>query len=205
MRYKEYNDYELLSFINEADEGANEILFEKYRPLIVSIATKMIKYCKGTSLEINDLIQEGMLGLNIAINRFDNNKEASFYTYSKKCIESKMISLVIASRRLKHKILNDSISIEFSNNDGEIINLENFLSDEKANPEEKLLNEEQESELLDKVKEILTDFEQQVFELRNNGFDYKEISEILDKDTKSIDNALQRIRAKIRKNIKYDQ
>ena len=43
MRYKEYNDYELLSFINEADEDANEILFEKYRPLIVSIATKMIK------------------------------------------------------------------------------------------------------------------------------------------------------------------
>lgn len=204
MRYKDYNDYELLSFINEADESANEILFEKYRPLIVSIATKMINYCKGTSLEINDLIQEGMLGLNIAINRFDNNKEASFYTYAKKCIESKIISLVIASRRLKHKILNDSISIEVSNQDGGVINLENFLSDEKANPEEKLLNEEQENELLNKVNELLTDFEQQVFELKNNGFDYKEISEILDRDVKSIDNALQRIRLKIRKNIKYD-
>ena len=120
MRYKDYNDYELLSVMSEADENANEILFEKYRPLIVSIATKMINYCKGTSLEINDLIQEGMLGLNIAINRFNNNKETSFYTYAKKCIESKMISLVIASRRLKHKFLNDSISIEYLLNKYEI-------------------------------------------------------------------------------------
>lgn len=204
MRYKDYNDYELLSFISEADENANEILFEKYRPLIVSIATKMINYCKGTSLEINDLIQEGMLGLNIAINRFNNNKETSFYTYAKKCIESKMISLVIASRRLKHKFLNDSISIEYSSNDGEIINLENFLSDTKANPEEMLLSEEQENELIKQVKDLLTDFEEQVFSLRISGFNYKEISEILDKDSKSIDNALQRIRNKIKGNIKYD-
>lgn len=204
MRYKDYNDYELLSFINEADETANEILFEKYKPLIVNTATKMINYCKGTSLEINDLIQEGMLGLNIAINRFNNNKEASFYTYAKKCIETKMISMVVASRRLKHKILNDSISLEYSNEDGQTINIEKFLSDDKSNPEEKILNDEQETELIDRINEILTDFEQQVFTLKNNGFDYKEISEILDKDIKSIDNALQRIRHKIKNNIKND-
>ena len=204
MRYKDYNDYELLSFINEADETANEILFEKYKPLIVNTATKMIRYCKGTSLEINDLIQEGMLGLNIAINRFNNNKEASFYTYAKKCIETKMISMVVASRRLKHKILNDSISLEYSNEDGQTINIEKFLSDDKSNPEEQILNDEQETELIDRINEILTDFEQQVFTLKNNGFDYKEISEILDKDIKSIDNALQRIRHKIKNNIKND-
>ena len=204
MRYKDYNDYELLSFINEADENANEILFEKYKPLIVNTATKMIRYCKGTSLEINDLIQEGMLGLNIAINRFNNNKEASFYTYAKKCIETKMISMVVASRRLKHKILNDSISLEYSNEDGQTINIEKFLSDDKSNPEEQILNDEQETELIDRINEILTDFEQQVFTLKNNGFDYKEISEILDKDIKSIDNALQRIRHKIKNNIKND-
>ena len=204
MRYKDYNDYELLSFINEADETANEILFEKYKPLIVNTATKMIRYCKGTSLEINDLIQEGMLGLNIAINRFNNNKEASFYTYAKKCIETKMISMVVASRRLKHKILNDSISLEYSNEDGQTINIEKFLSDDKSNPEEQILNDEQETELIDRINEILTDSEQQVFTLKNNGFDYKEISEILDKDIKSIDNALQRIRYKIKNNIKND-
>lgn len=204
MRYKDYNDYELLSFISEADENANEILFEKYRPLIVGIATKMINYCKGTSLEINDLIQEGMLGLNIAINKFSENRETSFYTYAKKCIESKMISLVVSSRRLKHKILNDSVSIEYSSETGEVMNLENILSDERTNPEKQLLSEEQEHELIDKVKKLLTDFEEQVFELKINGFNYKEIGEILDRDAKSIDNALQRIRHKIKDNIKYD-
>ena len=84
------------------------------------------------------------------------------------------------------------------------MNLENLLSDEKANPEQQLLSEEQEHELINRVKELLTDFEAQVFELKINGFNYKEIGEILDRDSKSIDNALQRIRNKIKNNLKYD-
>jgi len=92
MNYKDYNDYELINYIRENSEEANEILFEKYKPMIVNLATKMVNYSPNLGLEINDLIQEGMLGLNTAINSFDENDETSFYTYAKTCIERKIIS-----------------------------------------------------------------------------------------------------------------
>ena len=47
MQYREYNDYELLNYISENNEEANEILFEKYKPLIVNISNKLYKYCKN--------------------------------------------------------------------------------------------------------------------------------------------------------------
>ena len=62
-------------------------------------------------------------------------------------------------------------------------------------------NIELEEDLLQKIKEVLTDLEEQVFTLMINGFKYKEIAEILDKDEKSIDNTMQRLKAKIRKVI----
>ena len=120
MQYREYNDYELLNYISENNEEANEILFEKYKPLIVNISNKLYKYCKNKGLELNDLIQEGMLGLNLALKKYDQNKDASFYTYARKCIERKIISLVVSTCRLKHKILNDSVSFEIKTNETDV-------------------------------------------------------------------------------------
>ena len=78
MNYKNFNDYELLDYIYSCNEDANEILLYKYRPLIVSIAKKMLKYCNG-GVDLNDLVQEGMLGLNDAINSFRDDKEFNRY------------------------------------------------------------------------------------------------------------------------------
>lgn len=199
MNYRDYNDFELLSYVSEQNEEANEVLFEKYRPLIVATANRLYYYCKNTGLELNDLIQEGMLGLNLAITSFDNDKETSFYTYAKKCIERKIISLIVGAHRLKHKFLNESLSFELSDEGCETYISEKNLGDNSYNPESILLNSESAEELIKEVNKQLTDFEIQVFELKLNGFDYKEIAEILDKDTKSIDNALQRIKSKLKK------
>jgi len=198
--YKDYNDYELLNYISEKNEEANDILYKKYEPLIKKIAYKMIIYLDNTGIELNDVIQEGMLGLSNAIEHFNEVKDTLFYTYAKKCIERKIIDLVISSKRLKHKVLNNSIPIEFNDEDGEK-NLEYLFKDESENPETLLLDDEYKEELLKKVKEVLTDLELQVFELKINGFEYKEISTILDKDVKIIDNALQRIKTKLKKII----
>jgi RNA polymerase sporulation-specific sigma factor len=64
-----------------------------------------------------------------------------------------------------------------------------------------MFDNEQNNELIEKIKEKLTPLEQQVFELKINNFNYNEIAEILDKDSKSIDNALQRIKNKIKDKI----
>lgn len=203
MDYKEYNDNELLYYVNEANEEATEIIYKKYEPLINNLARKIINYCKNSGVEINDLVQEGMLGLSKALEQYKDNKDASFYTFAKTCIERKMISASIAARRQKHKILNDSLSIESTDEEGNNI-CEYLLSDDKSNPETMLLNIEREKDILNKASHILTDFEIQVFELKINGFNYKEISEVLDRDVKAIDNALQRIKTKLKKNINID-
>ncbi len=197
MDYKDYNDYELIEYINEGNEEANNILIKKYEPLIIKIATKMLPYCKNNGLEKNDLIQEGMIGLSHALDRYQEQKDTLFYTYAKTCIERKIISVVIGSNRNKNKILNESISYDNEEN-----LLLKFMSDTKQTPEEAVLNVAIEEDLVNRINEVLTDLEQQVFTLLINGFKYKEIAEILDKDQKSIDNAIQRIKTKIKRDLK---
>lgn len=202
MKYQEYNDNELLAYIAEKNEDATQIMYKKYEPLIEKIARQLYHYAQNSGLELSDLVQEGMLGLNSAIENFRESKETLFYTYAMNCIRRRIISLLVGSTRIKHKVLNDSISFEASDSDGNFKDLEYLLGDNKKNPETILLNDEYKEELITFMKQQLTNFEIQVFELKINGFDYKEIAEILDKDSKSIDNALQRIKSKLKKVLK---
>lgn len=194
MDYKDFNDYELLYYVAEGDENANNIIIKKYEPLINKTAIKMLPFCKNNGLDQNDLVQEGMIGLNHAIDRYKERENVLFYTYAKKCIERKMISVIISSNRSKHKILNESISYD----DDENLLLK-YVKSNTPSPEEEVLNLELEETLLNDIRSNLTDFEEQVFELLISGFKYKEIAEILDINQKSVDNAKERIKAKIRK------
>lgn len=196
MDYKTLNDYELISYVNESNEEANNLLIQKYEPLINKIANKMINYCPNSGLDVNDLIQEGRIGLNHAISYFNEQKYITFYTYAKKCIERKMISVVTSTKRLKHKALNDSISYDV---DIDGVSFDKILKDDESNPEKIILNLNEQEILTSKINEKLTDFEKEVFELMVSNFTYKEIAVILDKDSKQIDNAIQRIKNKVKK------
>lgn len=204
MNYRDYNDFELLSYIGENNEEAADVLFEKYNPLIVATANRLYCYCKNTGLELNDLIQEGRLGLNLAINSFTDDKDTSFYTYAKTCVERKMISVIISARRQKHRVLNESLSLEGTTELDNTFTFEKSLEDNSYNPENILLDIENQEELIKEIYSHLTNFEVQVAELKINGFEYREIAEILDKDIKSIDNAIQRIRTKFKKEKNND-
>ena len=196
----EYNDYELVCYISEGNEEANNIMLEKYQPLINSISLKMLKYCGNNGIEYNDLKQEGMIGLTHAINTFSDQKNSSFYTYAKTCIERKIISAVISSNRLKHKVLNESISYDSEDNI-----LDKTLKDDRSNPEKIITSVDIENNLITDVKKKLTDFEDSVFGLMISGFTYREIADILDKEPKSIDNAIQRIRSKVKDTMKSEK
>lgn len=200
MDYREFNDNEILSYISEKNEDAIELIYEKYKPLINKIANNLYqKYCKNTGLDVNDLIQEGMIGLNNATNHYQENKDVLFYTYAKKCIERRMISTIIMANRKKHKILNDSLSFEVNLRDSNS-GLDAFIKDDSNNPESILINMEKKKDLINVIENDLTKLEQQILQLRLDGFEYKQIAEIINKDIKSVDNAVQRIRMKI-KNI----
>lgn len=202
MDYKDYNDNELLSYIAENNEDASEIIYKKYMPLVTKIARKMYQYAGKTGIEVNDLIQEGMLGLSNAIHEYNEEKNTSFYTFAKTCIERKIFTAVTATRRLKHRPLNESLPLEVTRmTDDNLIFLEEIIGDNKGNPENMLLDSENFNEILEFAKKELTDFELQVFELKISDFSYQEIADILDKELKSIDNALQRIKGKLKNKI----
>lgn len=198
----DYNDRELLDLIKEKNEEAEDLIFKKYHPYIEIKARKIMRYLDNIGIDENDLIQEGRIGLSMAINNYDENIEATFYTYAVTLIDRRMYSLVRSSRRLKHKILNESISFEQTTEEGNSYSLENLISDPLSNPEEVFLLSELEEELFNYLKLNLTTFEYQVFSLKYNSFSNKEISNILEKDMKSVDNAFQRIKAKISKYLK---
>ena len=194
MNYSDLNDYELIYYINENDEEANNIIIKKYEPMIISIVNRMMKSCPYLGLEKSDMIQEGMIGLNHAIGYFNEQKDITFYTYAKTCVERRLISVIVSAQRQKHKNLNESISFD-TEDEG---TLEFFLKDESTNPEKIIMSEEASKDIIDCVKSKLTDFENQVFDLMINYFNYKEIAQMLDKEPKQVDNAIQRIKIKVK-------
>lgn len=196
MNYRDYNDFELIDKVSESEE-ANEILFKKYKPLIVGIAKKNYNPNNGNGLDLNDLISEGMIGFSTAINTFKPDKDTIFFTYAKTCIERRIFSAVLSSNRLKHRLLNESLSMEET--DDESVGLKNIIGDESLNPEKLVITNETTLEILETLDKEFSDFEKQVFELKRSGFEIAEIAEVLDKDYKSVDNTLQRIKTKIKK------
>ena len=196
MNYDDINDYEVLSMVAD-NEDATELLFKKYKPLIIGLAKKTYGMNQNTGFDLNDLIQEGMIGFSTAINTFDENKDTTFFTYAKTCVERRLYSLIKSASRFKHQILNESYSVEDLASDNK--SLENLLEDSTSNPENKLIDDENTKELIKNIQKTLTNLESAVFELKISGFTYKEIAEILDKDSKSIDNAISRIKIKVQK------
>lgn len=201
MNYKDFNDNEIIYCIKDNNEEASDLIYEKYRPFIEVTAKRLARYSLNTGLETSDFIQEGMLALNNAVISFDEQKDITFYTYAKTCIERKMISLIVKNTSNKHKVLNNSIPFEISDEEGEHLLFGDILEDRGSNPEEMIINDETEKILIDNIRCNLTDLERQVFDLKISGFSYKEIAEILDKTPKSIDNTIQRLKNKIKEQI----
>lgn len=202
MKYDRMNDYELLSYVSENDEDARNIIFEKYRPLITDRALYLVNYCKNNGLEVNDLIQEGMVGLNSAIAFFNEAHDTTFYTYAAKCINSRMLSTIVKASRAKHKVLNESVLLELSDED-QSNNFGKSLADNSYNPEEILISEENKNEIMDFLNEKLNENEMEIINLKISGFKYKEIADMVGKDKKYVDNCIRRIRNKLRDDFKF--
>ena len=188
---EELNDYELLEYISSNNEEANNLMYEKYKPLIISISKKYISFGKKFGFEINDLIQEGMLGLNRAIETFDSNMNIKFYTLARVCIERKIMNLFKIAGRDKYKVLNESIPIE-----NEEYDLENLIGDTSSNPLNIVLEAETKKNVLNNLNNSLSESEKKVLHLKQEGFTNEEISSILNKSKKQIYNTIQRIKKK---------
>lgn len=194
-KYESYADEELIVRLREGEEHITDFIMDKYKNLVRSKAKSM--YILGADRE--DLIQEGMIGLFKAIRDYDIGRDASFFTFADLCISRQMYTAVQASGRQKHMPLNSYISIYGSGEESELENVLPSLSDQ--NPEDLLIDRENVEGLEKLIEKELSGFEKQVLDLYITGMGYLQIAKVLGKDEKSTDNALQRIKTKLRKVI----
>jgi len=196
------SDEELILALRDGDGKVIDIIIEKYKELVRKKAGSM--FILGADKE--DLIQEGMIGLFKAVRDYDMGRDASFSTFADLCVSRQMYKAVEAGNRKKHAPLNSYISIYDDNDgrnepgDGASI-LEMILSETGRSPEEMLIDKEQTQNLEQKIYDNLSDFERKVLNLRLTGLNYTDIARILGRDEKSTDNALSRIKIKVRKII----
>lgn len=204
MEYTNISDEELILRLRDGESNITDFIMEKYKNLVRSKAKTM--YILGADTE--DLIQEGMIGLFKAIRDYDSGRDASFFTFADLCVSRQMYTAVQASRREKHVPLNTYVSLYSAQTpgtereDGEEVQLVNAIaSHTDMNPEEMLIDKENVEYLERIIEKELSSFEKQVLDLYVVGMSYSQIAKILGRDEKSTDNALQRIKMKLKKFI----
>ena len=195
--YDDYNDNELIYLIYDFNEDANRILHEKYYKIIKIKVAKYRALAKRIGLDTCDLMQEGLLGLEEAINSYRDNKDMKFSSFANMCIERQILSVLNYHSRKKHTFLNDSCSIDAEDEKGRTMLDYSLKSD--IDPLMMMEKEEEKNSIYDLMTKDLSKLEKEVFELKLNGLDYREIARLLNKSYKSIDSALQRIRVKLKK------
>ena len=198
---RETPDEELILRYRDGEEGIIDHIMDKYKNLVRKKAGSM--FILGGDRD--DLIQEGMIGLFKAVRDYDTGRDVSFFTFADLCISRQLYTAVQASARQKHFPLNTYISLyshsaKEAKEEQEGKSLMNALEGRAGkNPEEMVLEQERIEWLEAAITEELSTLEKQVLDLHIIGMTYTEIAKVLGRDEKSTDNALQRIKHKLRR------
>lgn len=194
MNLEHATDEELITFIRNGNQDATEYLLKKYSPLVKKSIRTM--YLIGADTE--DLSQEGMIGLFKAIQNYQTDNSASFYTFAKICIDRQIYTAIKTSNRKKHFPLNSYISFYSRTNEDDAELIDNLEAGNDSNPEHVILDKENASRLETLLEERLSKLEKEVLHYYLEGKSYSDIAVFLKKPVKSIDNAVQRIREKVK-------
>ena len=198
-KYEMYTDEQLIRNFRDGEKEIMDYLMDKYKNLVRKEAKAM--YLLGG--ENDDLIQEGMIGLFKAVQDYNTEQEISFYSFAKLCIRRQMYSAIEASRRKKHIPLNSYVSLYEKAEEGkEGRVLDTIEAGAESNPEQAMISKEYMKAMENELGQRLSELERRVMYLHLLGTDYKTIAELLHKSPKTVDNALQRIKAKVAKIIK---
>jgi RNA polymerase sporulation-specific sigma factor len=154
--------------------------------LIESLTQKYGKQFSVSDVEFDDIKQEALIALYHAVLTYKPNEEVTFGVYAKICIRNKIISYIRC-------FLESDIPLSLEE-------MENDWDEPDFNtPEQIIISKESLCSLNRRIDEALTDFEKSVFALYIGDMSYADMAKKLDKTTKSIDNAIHRIKAKLRK------
>lgn len=197
LTYDNLSDEEIVARAKQGEEMALEYLLKKYQNFVKAKAKSY--FLIGADKE--DIYQEGMIGLFKAIRDFKDDKLASFKVFAELCITRQIITAVKTATRQKHIPLNTYISLNKPIYDEESDRtLLDIISGIKvSDPEELLIGREELENIENKISQVLSDLEMEVLMSYLDGKSYQEIACDLDRQAKSIDNALQRVKRKLEK------
>lgn len=186
------SDEEVVSLCRQGDEDATNHLIARYRNFVYSKANTYFL----VGAEKDDVVQEGMIGLYKAIKEFDGENISSFKHFAGVCISRQILSAIKAATRKKHLPLNSYISLSESGAEPDAEETQGIFIEDKS-PEDIIIGQENQSMMEYKINKVLSKLELQVFMYYIEGLSYTEISALLGKPPKSIDNALCRIKKKL--------
>lgn len=171
------SDEELAALAKNNDRQAVSELISRY---ICTVEKRAKSFSNGIP---DDLVQEGLVGLLKAVQTYDSEKQVSFYTYAMTCVKNKMISAY------------KKYSISFEEIPGDEAEEEHDPADI---PENIVLEKERLNEIFDKIYSALSEREWRVFQLYLSGLAYNQIALRLGVPVKTVDNAMQRVRRKLK-------
>jgi len=189
--YSAMTDAELVTAAKD-DADAEGYLLKKYSRLV----RKEIRFLFIVGADSDDLLQEGMIGLVKAIRGYEPEKYAVFSTFATICVRRQVRTAITSYNRKKHTPLNSYVSFYSEDGSGEISDIAG--DSDFDNPENIVLAEEKRDEIFREIEEKLSSFEKKILELYLNGLSYSEISQETGKNEKSVNNALVRIRSKLK-------
>lgn len=165
------------------DNDAFSLLVQRCTPMLRQQASQL----RSSSLDAEDLVQEGILGLLSAVQTYREGGQASFRTYASVCIRRRMISAV---RRAGF----DPTGVDSLDEAGET---EPAAQEETSDPAHLLVRREDTKRLYSRLRQLLTPLEYQVLMYHLGAYSYEEIARALNIGEKTVDNALQRVRRKL--------
>lgn len=196
-------DEEIVEYVRNGDCRALEYLIDKYKGFVKAKARTY--FLIGADRE--DIIQEGMIGLFKAVRDYREDKLSSFRAFAELCITRQIITAIKTATRQKHIPLNSYISLNKpifdEESDRTLLDILSYTS--ITNPEELIINREDYLTIENKMTKVLSNLELQVLSLFLKGRTYVEIAQDLNRQVKSIDNALQRVKRKLEKCIGSQQ
>ena len=191
------DDQFLIALAKQGDDQAVEQLVRRYHSFVRLKASSYF-LAGGDS---DDLIQEGLVGLYKAIRDYRTDRESSFRNFAELCITRQIITAVKTATRNKHTPLNQYVSFSSSpsgsQGEGEPT-LDEFIPGPAVDdPASRVISSEELRALVDCLSAELSELEAEVLALYLDGRPYEEIAERTGRDTKTVDNALQRVKRKV--------
>lgn len=199
--FKCMKDEEVVCIAQKGNKKAQEYMINKYESYVKSKAKSY--FLIGADKE--DIYQEGMIGLYKAIRDFNSGRQASFKAFAELCISRQIITAIKTATRQKHIPLNTYISLNkpIYDDESDRTLLDILSSIRVCNPEELIVSQEEMVQIEKYMAKSLSELEKQVLNSYMDGKTYQEIACTLDRDAKSIDNALQRVKKKLENCLKY--